>query len=60
MTSDSKGNASTDTVYVATPGTTIRAVQHNTPIADIIQMLTGSLARNGTGGMLANLTMGGF
>lgn len=60
MPRDSNGNASTDPVYVATPGTTIRAVQHNTPIADIIQMLTGSLARNGTGGMLADLAMGGF
>lgn len=60
MPRDSNGNASTDSVYVATPGTTIRAVQHNTPIADIIQMLTGSLARNGTGGMLADLAMGGF
>ena len=60
MPRDSNGNASTDPVYVATPGTTIRAVQHNTPIADIIQMLTGSLARNGTGGMLADLEMGGF
>ena len=60
MPRDSNGNASTDPVYVATPGTAIRAVQHNTPIADIIQMLTGSLARNGTGGMLANLAMGGF
>lgn len=60
MPRDSNGNASTDPVYIATPGTTIRAVQHNTPIADIIQMLTGSLARNGTGGMLADLAMGGF
>lgn len=60
MPRDSNGNASTDPVYVAVPGTTIRAVQHNTPIADIIQMLTGSLARNGTGGMLADLAMGGF
>lgn len=60
MPRDSNGNASTDPVYIATPGTTIRAVQHNTPIADIIQMLTGSLARNGTGGMLADLDMNGF
>lgn len=60
MPRDSNGNASLDPVYVATPGTTIRAVQHNTPIADIIQMLTGSLARGGQGGMLANLAMGGF
>lgn len=60
MPRDSNGNASTDPVYIATPGTTIRAVQHNTPISDIIQMLTGSLARNGTGGMLADLAMGGF
>lgn len=60
MPRDSNGNASTDPVYVAVPGTTIRAVQHNTPIADIVNMLTGSLARNGTGGMLADLAMGGF
>lgn len=60
MPRDSNGNASTDPVYIATPGTTIRAVQHNTPIADIVNMLTGSLARNGTGGMLADLAMGGF
>lgn len=60
MPRDSNGNASTDPIYIAVPGKTIRAVQHNKPIADIIQMLTGSLARNGNGGMLADLAMGGF
>ncbi len=60
MPRDSSGNASLDPVYRATSGQTIQAVQHNTPLDDITSMMTGSLARNGVGGMLANLQMNGF
>lgn len=60
MPRDSNGNASLDPVYLAVTGTTIQAVQHNTPLQDITSMLTGSVARNGAGGMLADLNMNGF
>lgn len=60
MPRDSTGNASLDPIYVATPGTTVLAVQHNTPLQDIQSMLTGSLARNGAGGMQAHLPMNGY
>jgi hypothetical protein len=46
--------------YLATTGQTILASQHNPPLEDIATALTGSLPRNGTCGMLANLPMGGF
>lgn len=47
------------TIYRATPGELIRAEQHNVPIEDIAQALTGSVRRDGTSSMLANLPMGG-
>lgn len=59
MPRDGNGNASTNPIYKAVPGEKVEAVQHNTPIEDIISMLTGSVARNGTGGMQADLNMGG-
>lgn len=60
MPRDSNGNFSLDPVYQATPGQTIRAVQHNTPLQDIATALTGSIARSGAGGMLGNLNLNGF
>lgn len=46
--------------YLATTGQTILASQHNPPLEDLGVAITGSLPRNGTSGMLANLPMGGF
>lgn len=46
-------------IYLATPGTTILAEQHNIPLQDIEQALTGSLPRDGTAPMTGNLPMGG-
>ena len=40
-------------------GDTILVSQHNPPLQDIAQALTDSLDRGGTGGMRANLQMGG-
>lgn len=55
-----------NSVYSLPPGLTAisgedaLAEQINTPLADIASALTGSLARNGSGAMTANLPMGGF
>lgn len=46
-------------VYLATPGTTIRSDQHNTPMQDIEAALTASLPRNGSAPMTGPLAMGG-
>lgn len=46
-------------IYKATPGTTIRADQHNVPLEDIGQALTNSVARDGSADMTGNLKMGG-
>lgn len=46
-------------IYQATPGTTIRSEQHNAPLEDIANALTGSLPRDGSAPMQANLQMGG-
>ncbi len=46
--------------YLATTGQEILASQHNPPLEDLGVAITGSLPRNGTSGMLANLPMGGF
>ena len=43
--------------YFATPGTTIRTEQHNPVLEDIANALTGSLPRDGSAPMLANLPM---
>lgn len=55
----SGGQYSLPPVYIATPGTNIRAEQHNIPLEDIAQALTGSLPRDGSAPMAANLSMGG-
>jgi len=53
------GNYTLPLVYLAEPGTTIRAEQHNTPLEDIAQGLSDRLMRDGTAPMLANLPMNG-
>ena len=45
---------------LVTVGETIAPSQHNPPLQDLADSMTGSLSRNGKGGMLANLPMGGF
>lgn len=60
MPRDSNGVFSLPGGYLGTTGETILTSQHNPPLEDIRDALTGSLARNGGGGMLANLPMGGF
>lgn len=59
MPRDASGNHSLPPVYLATPGTTIRAEQHNIPFQDVSQALTESLPRNGSAPMTGNLPMGG-
>lgn len=46
-------------IYQAFSGQLIRADQHNIPLVDIAQALTGSVARNGSTPMNGNLPMGG-
>lgn len=60
MPRDSGGAYSLPAGYLAVTGETILASQHNSPLQDIATALTGSVPRNGTAGMLANLPMGGF
>lgn len=55
----SNGIYSLPPVYLATPGTTVRSEQHNAPLEDIANALTGSVARDGSTPMQANLQMGG-
>lgn len=57
MPRDDSGNYSLPSGSEAVTGTTIQASTHNTPLADIAQALTGSLARNGAGPMLAPLKL---
>ena len=53
------GVATLPPVTWATPGTTIRAQQHNDPMRDIAAMLTNSLPRDGSAPMNGNLPMAG-
>lgn len=46
-------------VYLAQDGETIQPNQHNIPLQDIAQALTGSLPRDGSATMTGNLPMGG-
>lgn len=57
MPRDDSGNYTLPPGSEAVTGTTIQAVTHNTPLADIAAALTGSLPRNGTGPMLAPLKL---
>lgn len=59
MPRNSAGVYSLPPGYLGTTGQTILASQHNPPLEDIASSLTGSLPRNGTAGMLADLPMGG-
>ena len=60
MPRDASSNYSLPVTYLAVTGQTVLATQHNSPLEDIALSLTGSLARDGSGPMLANLDMGGF
>lgn len=60
MPRDQNGNYSLPPVYLAVTGQTVMAEQHNTPLRDIARALTGSLPRNGSAPMNANLSMAGF
>lgn len=60
MPRDNNGNYSLPNGSLVSDGETIAPSQHNPPLQDIAQSLTGSLSRNGNGGMLTNLNMGGF
>ena len=53
------GSYSLPPSYKATSGQTIRTEQHNPPLEDIAQALTGSLPRDGSAPMTANLPMNG-
>lgn len=46
-------------VYFAESGETIQPNQHNIPLQDIAQALTGSVPRDGSANMTGNLPMGG-
>ena len=60
MPRDSNGVYSLPTGYLAVSGEDILPEQHNAPLQDIATALTGSLPRNGSAAMTANLPMGGF
>ena len=54
------GVAALPPVTWVTPGTTIRAQQHNDPMRDIEAMLTNSLPRDGSAPLNGNLPMAGM
>ena len=60
MPSDSSGNYSLPPGYLAQTGQKILASQHNPPLEDIAAFLTGSVPRNGSAPMGADLPMAGF
>lgn len=60
MPRDSAGVFSLPAIYQAVAGTTIQPTQHNTPLEDIRDALTGSLPRNGSAAMTGNLPMGTY
>lgn len=60
MPRDSNSNYSLPAGYLAVTGQKVEASQHNPPLEDLASAMTGSLARNGAGPMLANLPFGGF
>lgn len=60
MPRNSGGDYTLPSGYLATTGQTIEATQHNAPLEDIATALTGSLPRNGTAAMQADLPMAGF
>lgn len=60
MPRDSQGNFSLPSGSLVTAGETIAPSQHNPPLQDLADSMTGSLSRNGKGGMLAPFNGGGF
>lgn len=60
MPRDSNGNYSLPNGTLATTGQTITVSQHNPAMQDIASSLTGSLPRNGSAPMGANLPMSGY
>lgn len=59
MPRNSQGEFSLVAGTLVTSGETIAPSQHNPPFQDVAQALTGSLSRDGQGGMRAPLGMGG-
>jgi microcystin-dependent protein len=57
---DPAGNYSLPPSYRAEAGTTIRTEQHNPPLEDLAQAMSGRLMRDGRNGMVGALDMGGF
>lgn len=60
MPRDSQGNFVLPSGSLVSIGETIVPSQHNSPLQDIAQALTGSLSRDGSGGMRAPFDAGGF
>lgn len=60
MPRDGAGIYSLPVNYIAVTGNTIEATQHNSPLEDIRDALTASLARNGAAPMTGALNMGSF
>lgn len=58
MPKDGSGNYSLPSGYYVNIGDDVLPAQHNPPLEDIAQALTGSLSRSGAGGMLGTLAMG--
>lgn len=59
MPRDTQGSYSLPTGTLVNAGDTIEPSQHNPAMSDIAQALSGSLSRDGLGGMRAALPMGG-
>lgn len=59
MPRNSQGDFTLPSGTLVTSGETIAPSQHNPPFQDVAQALTGSLSRDGQGGMRAALGMGG-
>lgn len=57
---DNQGRYTLPSGTTVSSGETILVSQHNPAFADVAQSLTNSLDRNGRGGMLAPLDMGGY
>lgn len=60
MPRDTQGNFSLPSGSLVSLGQDILPSQHNPPLEDIAQAITGSLSRDGSGGMRAPLNLGGF
>lgn len=59
MPRDGAGNYSLPVGYFVNIGDDILPSQHNPPLEDLAQGVSGSLARSGAGGMTGNLNLGG-